>query len=122
MPGGTDLDQIFAALADPTRRAILTELTWGDRTVGELAQPFEMSLAAISKHVRILAAAGLVRRALVAARERGRRNRRGTAAPGLGSDPGVFPPAQRQLSLRRHRSRPQRPPRRSVGAVTASRR
>ena len=61
MPGGTDLDQIFAALADPTRRAILTELTQGDRTVGELAQPFEMSLAAISKHIHILAAAGLVR-------------------------------------------------------------
>jgi len=60
MPDGTDLDQIFAALADPTRRAILTELIQGDRTVGELAQPFAMSLAAISKHIHILVAAGLV--------------------------------------------------------------
>jgi DNA-binding transcriptional ArsR family regulator len=55
------LDQIFAALADPTRRAILTLLMTGDRTVGELAQPHAMSLAAISKHIHILAAAGLVR-------------------------------------------------------------
>jgi DNA-binding transcriptional ArsR family regulator len=54
------LDQIFAALADPTRRAILTLLMAGDRTVGELAQPHAMSLAAISKHIHILAAAGLV--------------------------------------------------------------
>ena len=59
-PLDSDLDQIFAALADPTRRAILTELMAGDRTVGELARPFEMSLAAISKHIHILAAAGLV--------------------------------------------------------------
>lgn len=56
----SDLDQIFAALADRTRRAILTELVAGDRTVGELARPFEMSLAAISKHIQVLAAAGLV--------------------------------------------------------------
>ena len=56
----SNLDQIFAALADPTRRAILTALTEGDRSVGELARPFEMSLAAISKHLQVLAAAGLV--------------------------------------------------------------
>ena len=56
----SDLDQIFAALADRTRRAILTDLAGGDRTVGELARPFEMSLAAISKHIQVLAAAGLV--------------------------------------------------------------
>jgi DNA-binding transcriptional ArsR family regulator len=55
-----DLDVIFAALADPTRRAILTALMRGDRTVGELARPFETSLAAISKHIQVLAAAGLV--------------------------------------------------------------
>jgi DNA-binding transcriptional ArsR family regulator len=57
---GSDLDQIFAALADPTRRAILTALIGGDRTVGELAAPFEVSLAAVSKHLQVLAAAGLV--------------------------------------------------------------
>ena len=56
----SDLDQIFAALADRTRRAILTDLAGGDRTVGELARPFETSLAAISKHIQVLAAAGLV--------------------------------------------------------------
>jgi len=60
MPADSDLDQIFAALADPTRRAILTGLMGDDRTVGELARPFQMSLAAISKHIHILAAAGLV--------------------------------------------------------------
>jgi DNA-binding transcriptional ArsR family regulator len=55
-----DLDLIFAALADPTRRAILSALAAGDRTVGELAEPHEMSLAAISKHIRILVRAGLL--------------------------------------------------------------
>ncbi len=57
---GGDLDLTFAALADPTRRAIVTELFAGDRTVGELAAPFEMSLAAISKHIAFLVRAGLV--------------------------------------------------------------
>jgi DNA-binding transcriptional ArsR family regulator len=56
-----DLDQIFAALADPTRRAMLTALLAGDRTVGDLAGPHAMSLAAVSKHLRILADAGLLR-------------------------------------------------------------
>lgn len=54
------LDAVFAALADPTRRAILSALLDGDRTVGELASPHAMSLAAISKHLQILARAGLV--------------------------------------------------------------
>jgi DNA-binding transcriptional ArsR family regulator len=58
--GDPDLDLIFAALGDPTRRAILAELLQGERTVGELAAPHAMSLAAISKHVQILARAGLV--------------------------------------------------------------
>jgi DNA-binding transcriptional ArsR family regulator len=56
----TDLDLIFAALADPTRRAILSALIAGDRTVGELAQPHDISLAAISKHLQVLARAGLL--------------------------------------------------------------
>lgn len=55
-----DLDLIFAALADPTRRAILSVLMAGDRTVGALAGPHEMSLAAISKHLQVLARAGLL--------------------------------------------------------------
>jgi len=58
---GPDLDLIFAALADPTRRAILTALLAGDRTVGALANPHAMSLTAISKHLHTLAGAGLVR-------------------------------------------------------------
>ena len=70
-----DLDLIFAALADPTRRAILTALVAGDRTVGELAAPHAMSLAAISKHIHILARAGLVAR-----RRRGRRGHLPAAA------------------------------------------
>jgi DNA-binding transcriptional ArsR family regulator len=60
MPGADDLDLVFGALSDRTRRAILTELLAGERTVGELAAPHAMSLAAISKHVQILARAGLV--------------------------------------------------------------
>ncbi|PJN96175.1 hypothetical protein CNY89_04075 [Amaricoccus sp. HAR-UPW-R2A-40] len=57
---GPDLDLVFAALADPTRRAILTALLEGERNVGELAAPHAMSLAAISKHLQILARAGLI--------------------------------------------------------------
>lgn len=55
-----DLDRIFAALADPTRRAMLTALLAGDRTVGELAEPHAISVAAVSKHLHALAEAGLV--------------------------------------------------------------
>lgn len=63
-PGAADpvLDAVFGALADPTRRAMLHRLGAGTRTVGELAQPFAMSLAAASKHIRVLERAGLVRR------------------------------------------------------------
>ena len=56
------LDTIFHALGDTTRRAMLGELAAGERTVGELAAPFAMSLAAASKHIKVLEAAGLVRR------------------------------------------------------------
>ena len=54
------LDAIFAALADPTRRAILTMLLEDDMAVTDVAEPFAMSLAAISKHLSILAEAGLI--------------------------------------------------------------
>jgi DNA-binding transcriptional ArsR family regulator len=54
------LDTTFAALADPTRRAILSRLLEGDAPVNALAEPFEMSLAAVSKHLTILARAGLI--------------------------------------------------------------
>ncbi|TDE07354.1 ArsR/SmtB family transcription factor [Jiangella asiatica] len=54
------LSTTFAALADPTRRAILARLADGEATVGELAQPFDVSLPAISKHVKVLQNAGLV--------------------------------------------------------------
>jgi DNA-binding transcriptional ArsR family regulator len=57
------LDLTFAALADPTRRAILAQLAEGEHTVGDLARPFEISRPAISKHLRVLERAGLVRRA-----------------------------------------------------------
>lgn len=57
------LDRTFAALADPTRRAILARLARGDTTVGDLARPFRVSRPAISKHLRVLERAGLVRRA-----------------------------------------------------------
>jgi DNA-binding transcriptional ArsR family regulator len=54
------LDTIFSALADPTRRAILERLAQGEASVTELATPFDMSLPAVSKHVRVLENAGLV--------------------------------------------------------------
>ena len=54
------LSQTFAALANPTRRAILTRLTQGQATVNELAEPFKMSLPAISKHIKVLELAGLI--------------------------------------------------------------
>jgi DNA-binding transcriptional ArsR family regulator len=57
-----ELSAVFRALGDPTRRAMLRRLAAGERTVGELAQPFRMSLAAASKHVKVLERAGLVRR------------------------------------------------------------
>jgi DNA-binding transcriptional ArsR family regulator len=56
------LDDVFRALADPTRRAMLRSLVSGQRNIGELAAPFRMSFAAASKHVRVLERAGLVRR------------------------------------------------------------
>jgi DNA-binding transcriptional ArsR family regulator len=54
------LDATFAALADPTRRAILAQLTLGTSTVTELAEPFDISLPAVSKHLRVLEDAGLL--------------------------------------------------------------
>jgi DNA-binding transcriptional ArsR family regulator len=56
------LDAVFRALADPTRRAMVRRLAAGEATIGGLAAPFRMSLAAASKHVKVLEAAGLVRR------------------------------------------------------------
>jgi DNA-binding transcriptional ArsR family regulator len=56
------LDRTFGALADPTRRAILARLAKGEASVTELAEPFEMSLPAVSKHLKVLERAGLVSR------------------------------------------------------------
>ena len=56
------LSNTFAALADPTRRALLARLTLGETSVTELAEPFDMSLPAISKHLKVLERAGLIAR------------------------------------------------------------
>ncbi len=56
------LSDTFAALADPTRRAILSRLIDGETAVGELAEPFEISLPAVSKHLRVLESTGLIDR------------------------------------------------------------
>lgn len=61
-----DLSAVFAALADPTRRAILARLRAGETSVTELADPFEMSLPAISKHLKVLERAGLITRSRAA--------------------------------------------------------
>lgn len=54
------LSSLFFALADPTRRAVLARLAIGDATVKELAEPYDMSVAAVSKHLKVLEAAGLI--------------------------------------------------------------
>jgi DNA-binding transcriptional ArsR family regulator len=54
------LSRVFAALADPTRRGIVARLAVGDATVGELAEPYDVSVQAVSKHIRVLSDAGLV--------------------------------------------------------------
>ncbi len=59
-----DLDAIFHALSDATRRAMLRQLGQGEATVGDLAAPYPMSLAAASKHIRVLEDAGLIRRTI----------------------------------------------------------
>ena len=56
------LDRTFAALSDPTRRRILEDLSHGERCVTDLAKPYSMSLPAVSKHLRVLESAGLIRR------------------------------------------------------------
>lgn len=71
------LDRTFAALADPTRRAILARLASGEATVTELAAPFEISLPAVSKHLKVLERAGLI----VRGRERQWRPARLEATP-----------------------------------------
>ena len=58
----SNLDSTFAALADPTRRAILGRLALGETSVSKLAEPFEMSMPAISKHLKVLERAGLIAR------------------------------------------------------------
>jgi DNA-binding transcriptional ArsR family regulator len=60
MDSGLNLDTAFAALADATRRAILARLASGEATVNELAEPFEMTQPAISQHLKVLEAAGLI--------------------------------------------------------------
>jgi DNA-binding transcriptional ArsR family regulator len=60
------LTPVFAALADPTRRAILLRLMDGDATVAELAEPFDMSQPAVSKHLKVLENAGLISRSRIA--------------------------------------------------------
>ncbi len=71
-PTGYKLDATFAALADPTRRSILARLASGEAAVAELAEPFDMSQPAISKHLKVLERAGLISRG----REAQRRPRR----------------------------------------------
>ena len=76
-PAPDPLDAVFAALADPTRRAILARLAEGDAAVGDLAEPFALSQPAISKHLKVLENAGLVSRG----RDAQRRPRRLEAKP-----------------------------------------
>jgi len=63
MDANTQLDLVFSALSDPTRRAILARLAGGEATVSELAEPFDMAQPTISRHLRVLEEAGLIRTA-----------------------------------------------------------
>ena len=63
-PTPSNLDAVFAALADPTRRAILSRLAEGEASVNEIAAPFEISQPAVSRHLKVLERAGLVERAV----------------------------------------------------------
>jgi len=74
----SSLDSTFAALADPTRRAILARLALGEATVMELAQPFEMTQPAVSRHLKVLEEAGLIVRRIDGTRRPSR-----LARPGL---------------------------------------
>lgn len=70
-----DLDTAFAALADPTRRAILARLARGEATVMELARPFALSQPAVSRHIKVLETAGLIERRVEGTRRPCRLNR-----------------------------------------------
>ncbi|TWT90810.1 Transcriptional repressor SdpR [Pseudobythopirellula maris] len=63
-PSETQLDVVFTALGDPTRRALLASLSRSEQTVSQLAEPFDMTLAAVSKHLKVLERAGLVARTI----------------------------------------------------------
>lgn len=75
-----NLDAAFFALADPTRRAILTRLSKGEATVMELAEPFEMTQPAVSRHLKVLEGAGLIVRRVEGARHPCRLAKRGIQA------------------------------------------
>ena len=75
--GPGSLDAVFSALADPTRRAILSRLAEGDASVNEIAAPFQISQPAVSKHLKVLEQAGLIERQI----DRQRRPARLKAAP-----------------------------------------
>ena len=74
MPDAAVLDRVFAALADPVRRAVLTRLDGADLLVSELAAPFSISLQAVSRHIQVLVRAGLVRQERTGRMPRGLRN------------------------------------------------
>ena len=80
MQSALDLNASFAALADPTRRAILARLASGEATVNELAKPFEMSQPAISQHLKVLEEAGLITQRIDGTRRRRRLAKAGIEA------------------------------------------
>ena len=75
-----NLDAVFAALADPTRRAILSRLAEGEASVNEIAAPFEISQPAVSKHLKVLERAGLVERGIDEQRRPAKLNAKAMAA------------------------------------------
>jgi DNA-binding transcriptional ArsR family regulator len=80
MPSASNLDAVFAALADPTRRAILARLAEGQASVNEIAAPFDMSQPAVSRHLKVLERAGLIERDIDRQRRPARLNAQAMAA------------------------------------------
>lgn len=85
-PDAPDIDAVFAALAHPTRRAILTRLTRGEAKVMELAEPFELTQPAVSHHLKVLEGAGLITRRVDGTKRPCRLSPRGVATVDLWLD------------------------------------
>jgi len=122
MGGDSDLDRLFSALADPTRRSLLARLTVGPAKITDLARPYRMSLPAVSKHLRILEEAGLIGRKIDGRVHRITLKGRRLEEVEVWLDPfrSYWAEALRGLKLEVERQRPRHPSRRSPPGASRS--